>query len=103
MIGMNFASFFILLVISVVISAILHYGVKLYITPGLSSFLSKIVIGWIGAWLGSPVFGHWWGGLAYNDVYFIPAVLGSLALLILAVDGVKTLAQACTSQSTKLD
>ena len=90
MIGIDFISFLIILVIAVVVAAILHYGFKFYVLPGFSSFLSKIVIGWVGAWLGSPVFGHWFGGLAYKEVYIIPAILGSFALLILVVDGSKS-------------
>ncbi len=90
MIGMDFISFLILLVISIVVSAILHYGLKYYVIPGLASFCSKVVISWIGGWLGSPVLGHWFEGVNYNQVYFIPAVLGSLALLLLAVDVVES-------------
>jgi uncharacterized membrane protein YeaQ/YmgE (transglycosylase-associated protein family) len=90
MIGMDFISFLILLVISVIVSLILHYVLKFYLVPGLASFCGKVVIGWIGAWLGSPVLGHWFGGASYNDVYFIPAILGSLALLVLAVDVIKS-------------
>jgi uncharacterized membrane protein YeaQ/YmgE (transglycosylase-associated protein family) len=87
---MDFVSFLILLVISAVVAAVLHFGLKYYVVPGLASYFSKIVIGWIGAWLGSPVFGHWWEGVNYQQVYFIPAILGSLALLLLVVDVVKT-------------
>ena len=36
MIGMDFISFLILLVISVVVSGILHYGLKYYVTPGFA-------------------------------------------------------------------
>jgi uncharacterized membrane protein YeaQ/YmgE (transglycosylase-associated protein family) len=79
-------SFLTLLIISVVVSGILHYGLNYYVTPGYESFCSKIVVGWIGAWLGSPVFGHWWPGLRYHDVYIVPAILGSLAVLIVAID-----------------
>jgi uncharacterized membrane protein YeaQ/YmgE (transglycosylase-associated protein family) len=86
MIGMDFLSFLTLLIISVVVSGILHYGLHYYVTPGHWSFCSKIVVGWIGAWLGSPVFGHWWPGLRHGEVYIVPAILGSVALLILAVD-----------------
>jgi uncharacterized membrane protein YeaQ/YmgE (transglycosylase-associated protein family) len=92
MIGMNLISFVILLVISVVVSFVLHYALKYYGIPGIASFFSKVVIGWIGAWLGSPVFGHWWEGLNYQEVYIIPAILGSLALLVFMVDLVKTTA-----------
>ncbi len=86
MIGMDFVSFLILLVISVVVSGILHYGFSYYVTAGFWSFCSKIVIGWIGAWLGSPVLGHWWPGLQYHEVYYIPAILGALGALVVAVD-----------------
>jgi uncharacterized membrane protein YeaQ/YmgE (transglycosylase-associated protein family) len=90
MIGMDFISFLILFAISAVVSAVLHFGLKYYITRGWGSFFCKIVIGWFGAWLGSPVFGHWFEGLNYKDVYIIPAILGSLAILIFAVDMTKT-------------
>jgi uncharacterized membrane protein YeaQ/YmgE (transglycosylase-associated protein family) len=89
MIGMSFISFLILLVISVVVSAVLHYHFKYYVTPGHWSFCSKVVVGWIGAWLGSPVLGHWPSRipkLHYEEVWYIPAVLGALALIIVAVD-----------------
>ena len=95
MLCMGFVSFLILLIISIVVSVILHYGVKLYVVPGTRSFLSKIIIGWLGAWLGSPVLGHWWEGWSYQQVYIIPAILGSLALLVLAVDMVQTVSKAC--------
>lgn len=86
MIGMDFLSFLILLVISIIVSAVLHYGFKYYIRPGFDSFVSKVIIGWVGAWLGTPVFGNWFSGLAYENVYIIPAILGTLALLIVLGD-----------------
>ncbi len=89
MIGMDFISFLILLVISVVVSAILHFGFKYHVTPGIWSFCSKIVVGWIGAWLGTPIGGHWLPNVAYEQIYIIPAILGSLALLIVVIDVAK--------------
>ena len=83
---MDFASFLILLIISVVVCAILHFGLKYYVVPGTWSFLSKVVIGWVGAWLGTPVFGKWWAGLSYEGIFIVPAILGSFALVIFAVD-----------------
>ncbi len=94
MIGMNFISFIILLGISLVVSVILHYVFKYYVRPGLNSFISKVIFGWIGAWLGSPVFGHWFGVIRYEDVYIIPAILGSIAFLILTTDIVKSIKAA---------
>ena len=96
MFGMDFISFLILLVISIGVSAALHFGLKYYVIPGLSSYFSKVVLGWVGAWLGSPALEHWWEGLNYGEVYYVPAILGSLALLVLAVD----LTRSCRASST---
>ena len=83
---MDFGSFLVLLIISVVVCAILHFAFQYYVVPGLWSFLSKVVIGYVGAWLGTPVFGKWWGGLSYQGIFIVPAILGSFALVIFAVD-----------------
>jgi uncharacterized membrane protein YeaQ/YmgE (transglycosylase-associated protein family) len=95
MIGMDFISFLVLLIISIVVSGVLHFVFKFYIIPGCCSYLSKIGIGWVGAWLGSPVFGFWWQGLNYKQVYIIPAILGSLFILVFAVDIIRTCAAVC--------
>ncbi|HUI29282.1 MAG TPA: hypothetical protein VLX91_03620 [Candidatus Acidoferrales bacterium] len=91
MIGMDFISFLILLVISVVVSLILHFALKTRVRSGIESFIGTVIWGWLGAWLGSPVFGCWFPGLNYHDVYYVPAIVGSFALIILMVDLVKTL------------
>ncbi len=93
MIGMDFTSFIILLAISVGVTIIMHSLLKYYVIPGFWSFVSKVIIGWIGAWLGSPVLGYWFNGVNYNQVYIIPAILGAAALEILVVDFVKTVKQ----------
>jgi hypothetical protein len=41
---MDFISFIILLVIAVVVSWVLHYPLKYYVTAGVWSFVSKVVI-----------------------------------------------------------
>ena len=92
MIEMDFISFIILLIISILVSGVLHFLLKVYIIPGWRSYFSKVLIGWVGAWFGSPVFGYWWQGLNYKEVYIVPAILGSLAILIFAVDFIKTCA-----------
>ena len=100
MIGMDFISFLILLIISVVGSAILHYGLKYYVRPTFDSFITKVIFGWLGAWLGSPVLGHWFSGLAYENVYIIPAILGCLAVLVLMGDLALTF---CKTVKDKVD
>lgn len=90
MIGMDFTTFLILLVIAVVVAAVAHYAMGYYVVSGTGSFLSKVVIAWLGAWLGSPVLGHWFEAVSFGGVYLIPAILGSIAVVILAVDLAKT-------------
>ncbi len=90
MIGIDFTNFLILLTISVVSSATLHYGFNYHVTPGMSSLFSKVAIGWVGAWLGSMILGQWWEGPNYGQVYYVPAILGCLALLVVVVNLVKT-------------
>jgi uncharacterized membrane protein YeaQ/YmgE (transglycosylase-associated protein family) len=93
MIGIDFFSFLILLVISVIISGVVHFPLKMYIVAGWRSYISKVCIGWIGAWIGSPVLGHWL--FHHEQVYIVPAILGCFAILIVAVDAVKTCSTAC--------
>jgi hypothetical protein len=57
----------ILLIIGVVVSAILHYGLKYYATPGFESFCVKVVVGWVGAWFNSAqVAPYGWNSVAIN-------------------------------------
>lgn len=87
---MDFMSFLVLLAISVVVSGVLHFGLDHYVRTGWDSFTSKVILGWFGAWYGTPVFGQWFKGLHYQDIYYVPAVLGAFALIVLAVDLVKS-------------
>lgn len=84
MIGMNFISFLVLSVLAVGVSLIMHYVIKVNL---ISGYIVELVIAWIGAWLGSPVLGHWFDITRVEQVYPIPAVLGSFAALFLARGG----------------
>ena len=92
---MDFGSFLILLFISAVVAAILHYGMEYRVDPGVGSFVSKIVWGFVGARFGTRAFGRWWEGLSYGDIYYVPAILGSVAILIVAVDFFQTASKVC--------
>lgn len=92
MIGMDFVEFAILAVIAGAVAGVFHFVLHFHIVPDLWSFLGKVVLAWIGAWLGSPVLGHWWNGLNYGDIYYFPAILGAIGAVILSVDLFKTLA-----------
>jgi len=54
------------------------------------AIVKAAVVGWVGAWLGSLILGQWWEGPNYGQVYYVPAILGCLALLIVVVNLVKT-------------
>ncbi|MFQ5548751.1 MAG: hypothetical protein ACE5FV_10690 [Woeseia sp.] len=88
---MDFVSFLVLLIIAVIVAGVLHYPLKYYVTPGIWSYLSKVVIAYVGAHLGAYFFGQWWPGVAYGEIYIVPAALGALAIVIVVVDVAKTL------------
>ena len=91
MIGMSFTSFMGLLCISVAVALVLHYLVRYRVVEGLDGFLGKVIVGWIGAWLGSPVLGHWPANPTFADIYPVPAFLGSIASVFSVVLFFKTL------------
>lgn len=80
MIGMNFCAFLVLLVISAVVSVILFFLLKIKIGKGIVGFIAEICVGWFGAWLGW-ILQHWW--IKLWDVYIIPAILSSAALILI--------------------
>ncbi len=83
----QFISFVILLVISVIVSAILHYGFKLTSRTVQDhwAFVTKIIIGYYGAWWGTAIYGEWWEPLNYQSVYYIPAILGAFSTVVFGV------------------
>ncbi|TKJ29605.1 hypothetical protein CEE39_09045 [bacterium (candidate division B38) B3_B38] len=80
MIGMCFVCFLILLIIGIVVTFIMFYLFKVRPVVGFRGFLTGIFVAWLGGWLGSPVFGHWW--LHYGIVYYVPAILGAFVLYL---------------------
>lgn len=76
MLDMNFYSFLTLLVISLIVALIMHYGVRYRVLDGIDGFAAKWIAGWVGAWVGSPVVGHWFNGISISHVFIIPAFIG---------------------------
>jgi hypothetical protein len=76
MIDMNFLEFLTLLIISLIASLIIHYGYRSRSLHGSGGFVLEWIASWFFAWLGSPVFGHWFASLSVQNVYLIPALLG---------------------------
>jgi uncharacterized membrane protein YeaQ/YmgE (transglycosylase-associated protein family) len=76
MLDMTFASFLTLLVISLICSLIVHYAIRYRVLDGADGFLAKWIVGWVGAWVASPVLGHWFAAVRISSVYIIPAFIG---------------------------
>ena len=100
MIGMHFASFLVLLVVSFIAAIIVHYGFRYRFLEGFDGFLWKWVIGWIGAWLGSPVIGDWFSHVALAHVYIIPAFIGAFVGTFIATLIWKADAKALTHKAS---
>lgn len=83
MIGMSFLSFLVLAAISVVVVAVKGLLTARRESRDVPDLLSDLVVGWIGGWLGSPVFGYWFEGVSYQQIFIIPAFLGAIAAVIL--------------------
>ena len=77
MIGICFLSFLWLLIIAVVVSVVMYYAFSIRLTSG---YWMQLIVSWVGAWLGSPVFGHWFEQVKLGKIYIIPAILGAIAL-----------------------
>jgi uncharacterized membrane protein YeaQ/YmgE (transglycosylase-associated protein family) len=91
MLGMSSLSFLILTFIGAVVAATYHYVFRYRFLESNDAVIGKLIIGWIGAWLGSPVFGHWlW---KVENVYIVPALLGAIASIHLTILTVKALAK----------
>jgi uncharacterized membrane protein YeaQ/YmgE (transglycosylase-associated protein family) len=76
MVNIGFLTFVYLAVISIVVSLIL---IKVKIPGG---YITKLILGYLGAWVGTPVFGKW-EFLTLNNISIIPAVIGAFAAILL--------------------
>jgi uncharacterized membrane protein YeaQ/YmgE (transglycosylase-associated protein family) len=66
-----------LLVAALIAAVVLHYLACYRFIEGFDGFLGKLGAGWLGAWLGSPVLGHWFEPAKLAGIYLIPALLGA--------------------------
>ena len=79
MLGMSFLSFLVLSVIGAVVAWVYHFALRYRFLEGQAALFGKLVVGWVGAWLGSPVLGHWFWKV--ENVYVVPAILGAIATI----------------------
>ena len=92
MIGMGCRAFLTLFVISFIAAAVIHNVVRYRYLGGVDGFLAKWIVGWVGAWIATPVLGHWFAGVAIGCQYIIPAFLGAFSLAFLATAACKIMA-----------
>ncbi len=76
-----------LAIIGAVVSLVWHFVLRIKSAGG---YWFQLIVAWIGAWLGTPIFGDW-GFLTFNGVSIIPALLGSVAAVMLVVGTEKQL------------
>ena len=94
MLGMGFRSFLVLSVAAVIAAGVMHYGIRYRFLRGFDGFVGKAIAGWAGAWLGSPIIGHWFERLKFGSIYLIPALLGAFAGAFVVVASAKVAAEA---------
>ena len=83
MLGMSLLSFLVLTLISAVVAVIYHNVLRYRFLEGNDALVGKLIVGWFGAWLGSPILGYWlW---KVEDVYVVPAILGAIVAIHLNV------------------
>ena len=81
MINMGFLPFVYLLIISIIVSVILFFVLKIKgKIPG--GYPVSLILGYLGAWVGTPVFGKW-EFLTLGEISIIPAILGAIAAILL--------------------
>jgi uncharacterized membrane protein YeaQ/YmgE (transglycosylase-associated protein family) len=91
MLGMSFWSFLLLFVIGAVVAIAYHNVFRYRFLEGNDALAGKLIVGWLGAWVGSPVLGHWmW---KFENVYVVPALLGAIGTVHLTVMAWKALAK----------
>jgi uncharacterized membrane protein YeaQ/YmgE (transglycosylase-associated protein family) len=100
LIGMRFLSFLILLILSAFAAAILHGAVRYRFFNRVDGFFGQWIVGWICAWLGPAVFGHWFGPIMLWNIYIIPALIGAFVGAFLATALCKAAAKAWSQGGT---
>jgi uncharacterized membrane protein YeaQ/YmgE (transglycosylase-associated protein family) len=79
LIGMAFSSFLVLLTLSAVAAAMVHWGFRYRLFKGIDGFIGQWIVAWLGAWLGPTVLGHWFDSAVLSNIYVIPALIGAFA------------------------
>ncbi len=101
MLGMSLLSFLVLALIGEIVAVAYHDIVRYRFLKGRDALFGKLIVGWIGAWLGSPVLGHWLWKI--ENVYIVPALLGATAAVHLTVLTERVLVELTSIRPAKAD
>lgn len=101
MLGMSSLSFLILTVIGAVVAVVYHDVLRYRFLEGYDAFFGKLIIGWLGAWLGSPVLGHWLWKI--QNVYVVPAILGAIATVLMGTLTWKAMAKVASMRPAVME
>jgi uncharacterized membrane protein YeaQ/YmgE (transglycosylase-associated protein family) len=98
MLGMSLLSFLVLTLISAVVAVVYHNVFRYRFLEGNDALIGKLIIGWFGAWLGSPILGYWlW---RVENVYVVPAVLGAIVAIHMNILAWKALSKLAIMRVT---
>jgi uncharacterized membrane protein YeaQ/YmgE (transglycosylase-associated protein family) len=100
LIGMSFPSFLLLLILSVIAAAVVHWVVRYRLFEGIDGFLGQWMVAWLGAWLGPAVLGHWFDSLLVWNIYVLPALIGAFAGAFGGTLNAKVLAGVASQRGT---
>ncbi len=92
MIGIPLTGFVTLTIISATCAFIIHNILRYRAITGPEGFFTKFVVGWVGAWIASPVLGYWSLSVPGTNLYLIPAILGSFGAILFEVAVARNLA-----------
>jgi hypothetical protein len=79
LIGMQFHSFVVLLILSAIAAAVVHWAFRYRLFNGIDGFIGQWIVAWLGAWLGPAVLGHWFASAMAANIFVIPALIGGFA------------------------
>lgn len=91
MLGMSLFSFLILTFIGAAVAVAYHLVIQYRFLDSNDALVGKVILGWMGAWLGSPVLGHWLWKI--ENVFIVPAILGAIIAIHMTVLTGKALAK----------
>jgi len=100
LIGMPFLSFLVLLILSAIAAALLHWVFRYRLLSGIDGFLGQWLVAWLGAWLGPTVLGHWFDSFILGNIYILPALVGAIAGAFGGTLNAKLLASVASQRGT---